>query len=191
MPPKNPTRVGDVYQVKIILEGIEPPVWRRLEVPGDITLAKLHAIIQLTMGWQNYHLHEFLMRGATYGEPDPTFADDRDVKGEGRTKLSRAVRSVGAEFAYVYDLGDSWTHWVVVEDIRPPEPRIRYPRVLAGARSCPPEDVGGTYGYADFLEAIADPKHREHKSMLAWVGGAFDPEYFDVDATNDAFEFLV
>jgi hypothetical protein len=190
MPPQSHTRIGDVYQLKVTLEEIEPPVWRQLEVPGDITLAKLHSVIQLAMGWLDYHLHEFRMGDVTYGEPDPEFDDDREVKDDRRARLSRAVSGVGEEFIYLYDFGDGWTHLVVVEDIRPREPRIHYPRVLAGARACPPEDVGGPYGYVDFLQAIADPKHTEHNGMLEWVGGEFDPEAFDVDAKNREFDVV-
>ncbi len=111
-------------------------------------------------------------------------------KDDRRARLGRAVPSVGEELVYLYDFGDGWTHHVVVEDIRPREPRIRYPRVLAGARACPPEDVGGPYGYVDFLQAIADPKHTEHDAMLEWVGGEFDPEAFDVDAKNREFDVV-
>lgn len=190
MPPQNHTRIGDVYQLKVTLEEIEPPVWRQLEVSGDITLSKLHSVIQLAMGWLDYHLHEFRMGDVTYGEPDPEFDDDREVKDDRRARLSRSVSGVGEEFIYLYDFGDGWTHRVVVEDIRPREPRIRYPRVLAGARACSPEDVGGPDGYVDFLEAIVDPKHPEHDAMLEWVGGEFDPEAFDVDAKNREFDIV-
>ncbi len=190
MPPQSHTRIGDVYQLKVTLEEIEPPVWRQLEVSGDITLSKLHSVIQLAMGWLDYHLHEFRMGDVTYGEPDPEFDDDREVKDDRRARLSRSVSGVGEEIIYLYDFGDGWTHRVVVEDIRPREPRIRYPRVLAGARACSPEDVGGPDGYVDFLEAIVDPKHPEHDAMLEWVGGEFDPEAFDVDAKNREFDIV-
>lgn len=190
MPPQSHTRIGDVYQLKVTLEEIEPPVWRQLEVSGDITLSKLHSVIQLAMGWLDYHLHEFRMGDVTYGEPDPEFDDDREVKDDRRARLSRSVSGVGEEFIYLYDFGDGWTHRVVVEDIRPREPRIRYPRVLAGARACSPEDVGGPDGYVDFLEAIIDPKHPEHDAMLEWVGGEFDSEAFDVDAKNREFDIV-
>ena len=132
----------------------------------------------------------FRIGEVAYGEPDPEFDDDREVKDDRRARLSRAVHGAGVEFVYLYDFGDGWTHRVVVEHIRPPEPRIRYPRVLAGARACPPEDVGGPDGYVDFLEAIAYPKHSDHDAMLEWVGGEFDPEAFDVDAKNREFDVV-
>ena len=190
MAAKSSARSGNIYQLKVTLEEIEPPIWRRLEVPGDITLARLHSVIQLAMGWQDYHLHEFRIGDVTYGEPNPEFDDDREIKDDRRAWLRRAVSGVGEEFIYLYDFGDGWTHDIVVEDIRASEPRIRYPRVIAGARACPPEDVGGPYGYVDFLQAIADPKHTEHDGMLEWVGGEFDPEAFDVDAKNREFDVV-
>lgn len=190
MPPKSTTRISDIYQLKVTLEEIEPPVWRQLEVPGDITLATLHSVFQLAMGWLDYHLHEFRIGAVAYGEPDPEFDDDQAVKDDRRGRLSRAVDRVGVEFAYLYDFGDGWMHRIVVENIHPPEPRIRHPRVLAGARACPPEDVGGPDGYVDFLDAIADRKHPEHDAMLEWVGGEFDPEAFDVDARNREFDVV-
>ena len=105
-------------------------------------------------------------------------------KDDRRARLGRAVPSVGEEFVYKYDVGDGWTHHIAVENIRPRGPRIRYPRVIAGARACPPEDVGGPYGYVDFLQAINDPKHEEHASMLEWCGGSFDPTAFRLDHVN-------
>lgn len=190
MPLKNPIRIGDIYRLKVTLEEIAPPIWRRVEVPGGVSLARLHSVIQLAMGWMDCHLHEFRIDGVTHGEPDPDFDDDREVKDDRRSRLSRAVGAVGDEFVYLYDFGDGWTHRVVVEGILSPEPRIRYPRVLAGARACPPEDVGGSPGYAHFQQAIADPKHPRHSAMLEWVGGEFDPEAFDVDAKNGEFDVV-
>ena len=97
MKAKSSARSGNIYQLKVTLEEIEPPIWRRLEVPGDITLARLHSVIQLATGWQDCHLHEFRIGDVTYGEPDPEFDDDREVKDDRRARLSRAVPSVGEE----------------------------------------------------------------------------------------------
>lgn len=188
--PKEPTRTGDIFRLKTTLQDIEPPIWRRIEVSGDTTMARLHEILQVTMGWQNYHLHEFRVGDVAFGEPDPDFDDRRVVKDDRRARLGGVVAGVGSEFTYEYDFGDGWVHDVVVEAVHPPEPRVRYPRVLGGARACPPEDVGGVAGYADFLAAIGNPRHREHKAMLDWVGSPFDAERFDADATNRAFDVM-
>ena len=81
---------------------------------------------------------------------------------------------------YVYDFGDNWEHTVKLEKILPRQEGIPYPKCTDGKRACPPEDCGGSWGYEDFLKAITNPKHREHKEMLDWVGGSFDPEHFDI-----------
>jgi hypothetical protein len=181
---------SDTIRLKVTLEGILPPIWRRVEVPADITLAKLHAVIQVAMGWHDAHLHEFAIGDITYGEPAPEWDYGRVIKDDRRHRLHRVVDGAGSRFTYVYDLGDAWIHRIVVEKVMPSEPRTRYPRVVAGARACPPEDVGSVPGYADFLDAIADPMHPEHEGMIAWYGGPFDPEYFDLRAVNEAFDMV-
>ena len=109
-----------------------------------------------------------------------------------RRQLRRHLKNVGQEFQYVYDFGDNWEHVVTLEGILLADPAVTYPRCLDGARRCPPEDCGGTWGYADFLAAIADPAHEEHASSLEWCGGAFDPEAFEPGEVvfEDPFERL-
>jgi hypothetical protein len=174
---------GDIYQLKVTLRGSRPPIWRRLQVPGDITLQGLHRIIQVAMGWSGYHLHQFIIGESYYGEPHPDYGFE--MKDEKKVKLSD-VASQGDRFAYEYDFGDSWEHVILVEKILRLEPGMDYPRLLKGKRACPPEDVGGVWGYEEFLEAIRDPGHREHREMLEWVGGEFDPEGLDKGEINQA-----
>lgn len=182
MPAKTET---PIYQLKVTLKDIRPPIWRRVQVPGDIELAELHEVIQTVMGWIGYHMHAFIIGGEQ-------FFHDRDTAMEvggrviGRTRLNQVVRQANARFRYDYDFGDSWEHDILVEKILPPEPEARYPRCLAGKRACPPEDVGGAWGYERFLKAIADPNDPEHADLLEWVGGEFDPEAFDVEETDAA-----
>jgi DNA invertase Pin-like site-specific DNA recombinase len=171
-----------IYQLKITLKDIRPPIWRRVQVTSERTLGKLHQIIQESMGWTNSHLHTFLIGGVEYGQPMPEY--DFDVRNEQRVKLSQIVTGEKFKFLYIYDMGDSWEHEVLVEKVLPADPQVRYPICLTGKRACPPEDCGGVGGYALFLEAIQDPEHPEHESLLEWVGGEFDPEAFDVDAVN-------
>jgi hypothetical protein len=179
-----PGQSSDIYQLKITLRESRPPVWRRVQVAGDATLYKLHEIIQVVMGWGNYHLHEFVIEEERYGEPYPDY--DFEVEDEKKVKLSDVVLGEGDRFIYVYDFGDNWEHEIKVEKALPPEPGIKYPRLLKGKRACPPEDVGGVWGYEEFLEAIRDPGHPEHKEMLEWIGGEFDPDEFDKDEINRA-----
>lgn len=178
---------ASVYQLKVSLRGIKPPIWRRVQVPGDITLAKLHRVLQVVMGWTNSHLHKFSIGGVDYAEPDPdgflNFQSDR------RARLNKVARAM-QKFEYEYDFGDSWEHDIVVEKTFQPEPGASYPVCLAGERACPPEDCGGLWGYQDFLEAIMNPAHTEHEAMLTWVGGSFDPETFDLDAVNASLRRL-
>jgi hypothetical protein len=169
----------------VTLAGIRPPIWRRVQVPSDLTLAKLHHVIQDAMGWIDYHLHQFDAGGITYG--DPSLNEDGmmdDVVNERTARLSRLAPSPKNRLNYLYDFGDSWEHTILVEAVLPPEPGRHYPVCLTGKRACPPEDCGGPWGYADLLTAIADPAHPEHTTLLTWLGGPFDPEAFDLEAVN-------
>jgi hypothetical protein len=173
---------GQVYQLKITLRDIRPPVWRQVQVK-DCSLAKLHDIIQTCMGWDGYHLHAFEVGGEQYGQPDPDGM--METEDERRLKLSQVVARGFPKLSYTYDFGDNWDHTVQVEKVLDPEPGVRYPRCLAGKRACPPEDCGGPWGYAEFLEAVQHPEHEQHEEMLEWIGGGFDPEAFDPEAVNE------
>jgi hypothetical protein len=175
-----------IYQLKVTLKDSRPPIWRRVQVPGGITLPRLHRVLQIVMGWEDYHLHQFKVGGTCYGQPDPDFEDD--MRNERSVKLSRIATHEQDRFIYEYDFGDSWEHQIVVEKILPAEPGVRYPRCITGQRACPPEDCGGVWGYDSFVEAVLDPDHPEHDEMLQWVGRPFDPEAFDVDEVNEALK---
>jgi hypothetical protein len=176
-----------VLQIKITLEGVQPSIWRRVQVLSDCTLGQLHRVIQAVMGWEDYHLHEFIFKRKVYAIPDPD--DDlyeRKVTDERQVRLSVLVPRVGMRFQYHYDFGDNWRHDLLLESISISDPGSQYPVCVAGARNCPPEDCGGYHGYAGFLEAIRDPEHKEHERVLEWIGGHFDPEFFDLDQVNQA-----
>jgi len=180
-----PKRINEkpvVYQLKVTLKNSKPPIWRRIQVAGDTSLAKLHWILQCVMEWTNSHLHQFKVGREYYGEPMPE--EDFDVEDERKITLAEAAPGLKKKFIYEYDLGDGWEHEVVVEKILEPEPGVRYPFCVDGRRSRPPEDCGGIWGYEEFLEAIRDPKHPEHDSMLEWIGGKFDAEEF-LEAIRD------
>ena len=100
------------------------------------------------------------------------------------------VSEAGDKFVYEYDFGDSWEHVILVEKILQLETGVNYPICLGGKRACPPEDCGGIWGYGDLLEAIQDPTHPEHKDMLEWLGGSFNPEGFDVDIVNQRLKTI-
>jgi len=191
MPKKSKEASGSppttVYQLKITLNDVDPLVWRRVQV-GDRSLAELHDIIQVCMGWSNCHLYAFDVDGVQYSDPET--AEDSDACDSRSRKLSRLASQGPTVFTYRYDFGDDWEHAVEIEKALPPEPKVKYPRCVEGERACPPEDCGGAYGYEEFLEAIQDRHHEEHKEMLEWVGGTFDPEAFDIGRVNRALQRL-
>ena len=178
---------SSIYQLKISLEGIVPQIWRRVLVPSDLPLSKLHTVIQVAMGWTNSHLHEFIVGRKHYSDPrfgldeldfgEPTF-------NEAKVKLSEVAPTPKSTLRYHYDFGDGWMHKVVVEKLLAPDPALMAPRCLDGQRACPPEDCGGIPGYFRLLEILADPRHPEHDEMLEWLEDDFDAEAFDVTATN-------
>jgi hypothetical protein len=173
---------GLIYQIKVTLRGIEPPIWRRFQVRGDATLAELHDVLQAVMGWWDYHLHEFIVQEDHYGVPHPDYMFE--MKDESEVRL-KDVAEEGSTFIYEYDFGDSWMHDLKVEKIMEPEPGRRYPVCVEGERATPPEDVGGIWGYEEYVEAMADPDHPEHEEWREWRG-EFDPEVFDLDEVNSA-----
>jgi hypothetical protein len=171
-----------VYQIKVALVGTDPPVWRRLSVPADISLEDLHHVIQTAMGWGDEHLHLFDIQGRRYGAPAHGVERTSD---EGRTRLSR-VADAGEAFSYEYDFGDSWVHEVLVE--KASQVGVAGVRCLDGARACPPEDCGGVRGYHEYLKILSDPNHPEHTpERLEWLGGDYDPEAFDLEQINKRF----
>jgi Plasmid pRiA4b ORF-3-like protein len=179
------TEPGAMYQLQVTLKESHPPIWRRIQVP-DCTLGQLHQVLQIVMGWDDSHLHQFIIRGDYYGPLDLDDVHSEMATGDEETisisqvaKMERKVR-----FIYEYDFGDSWQHEIVLEKILKPEPKVSCARCIEGARACPPEDVGGIWGYAALLEAISDPNHEDHDGTVDWVGDDFDPEEFDLNAVN-------
>lgn len=171
-----------VHQLKITLLHLSPPVWRRIAVPSDMPLGALHYVLQLAMGWTDSHLHDFRVGRTTYG--DPEMLQELGDADEWEAPLADVAPRTGNRLRYTYDFGDNWEHDILIEQIGPPEPELAYPVCLAGERACPPDDCGGVWGYADLLEALADPKHPEHEWLMEWAGGPIDPEAFDRDEVN-------
>lgn len=175
MPRQPATSRPLVFQLKVTLRGSKPPIWRRLQVTSDTSLDDLHEILQVVMGWDNYHLYQFVIEEINYSRPDFELeTDDAEA-----VTLSQVVSEENQRFAYEYDFGDFWEHDVLVEKILPLEPGQQYPLCLAGKRACPPEDCGGVWGYADLLDILQDPNHPEYEEMMVWLSGKFD-----LDAIN-------
>jgi hypothetical protein len=185
----------DPYAYVIRLEaqivGIEPAITRTLELPRDLNFAQLHEVLQAAFGWTDSHLHQFHVGGLTIGAPEaiedeaygPRVFEATEVQLKDLTfpyEVDPALTMM-----YQYDFGDDWQHKLVLRrgEI---EEGVKYPRCIAGSRAAPPEDVGGYSSYGDFLEAWLDPEHEDHKDNRRWAGRKFDPERFDLDATNKA-----
>ena len=163
--------VETIARIRIELQDLEPKIWRRVDMPVSSTLMALHLVIQAALGWTNSHLFEFVAGGRHYGEPHPDLASlgfriyhAKNIRL--RTLLERGVK----RFTYVYDFGDDWRHDVIVEDVREGVANVEYPASVSGEGRCPPEDVGSTWGFLDFLEAVLDPTHKDHARLLAWYG---------------------
>jgi len=181
---------ASIYQIKVTLKESRPSIWRRIQVRSDATLGVLHAIIQMAMGWTNSHLHHFIVGKSPnlrfIGAPSSNEGDDlMDEENEDEIMIIRVLSASKTKIVYEYDFGDSWEHEVVLEKIMEAEARAHYPRCIEGENACPPEDVGGVWGYVDFLQAINNPEHNQHEEFLEWVGGEFDPEKFDLNAVNE------
>jgi hypothetical protein len=181
-----------MYQLKISLMETDPPIWRRLRVPGSTTLSRFDRIIQTAMGWTNSHLHTFTAGGVLYSDPDPEW--EIEVKDERRARLGQIATEEGEAFVYEYDLGDSWRHQVLVEEVQIGSDVAEGPVCLAGERACPPEDCGGVQGYYETLECLRNARHPEYEDTKTWIesmtGGPFDPDTFDIEAVNAALKAL-
>jgi hypothetical protein len=177
-----------LYLLTIELIDIEPKIWRQFVVPGSITLDRLHDVIQIVMGWKDYHLHDFVIGKKRYTE-NPETKDDGAA--EGLFRLVDLVKLKGRTLRYLYDFGDGWEHEITVEDSRYWNPQLQAPvTCLDGVRACPPEDIGGVPGYYDFCQAVLDPGHEDHEHLtewyagFPWYNGAFNSEAYDKEKVN-------
>jgi hypothetical protein len=174
----------NIFQLKITLNHIKPPIWRRVLVDSDIKLPDLHKIIQTVMGWTNSHLHQFVIGNQYYSLPDDeSYCKVTDYS---RVKLDSLFHAPKSKFIYEYDFGDGWEHSIVIEKILPREENTYYPICLDGKRSCPPEDSGGPFGYQNLLEILNNPEHEQYNEMMEWVGDYFAPEEFNLDEVNES-----
>jgi hypothetical protein len=175
-----------VLQFKIELLGVEPPIWRRIQVPESYTFWDLHVAIQDAMGWRDYHLHAFRVIGSedVIGIPDEEGDDPLETKPGWKLRVADYFTDQIPLAIYEYDFGSSWVHEVRFENLQDAEPGASYPKCVGGERHRPPEDCGGVHAYLELLKTLANPSDPEHASMLEWVGGSFDPEEFDAGSVN-------
>jgi hypothetical protein len=179
--------MAKIYQLKITLKEVKPPVWRRVEVPANMKLNDLNYLILNVMGWGGGHLTSFEFGREEYVNDTAFMFEELDLEGlpMSKTRLDKVLTTEKQKGIFTYDFGDDWRHEVLLEKILPAEKGVSYPRCTAGKRACPPDDCGGPWGYAEFLKAIQDPKHPEHEELLDWIGGAFDAEEFDLEGVNE------
>jgi hypothetical protein len=173
-----------VYQLKVSLRGTKPPIWRRLEVPADLSLARLHTVIQVAFGWDDSHMHVFETPYGRFGLADAELGQ----RAEAPVTLERVAPAAKSKLCYTYDFGDDWEHDIVVEKVLDRADAVVYPRCTGGRRAGPPDDCGGVWGYAELVEILGDPNHPEHEDRLEWLGlddaAGFDPDRFDANAVT-------
>lgn len=176
----------DVFTLKISLRDVEPAVWRRVRLCGDVSLFALHHVIQEAMGWLNYHLHDFEIGGDHFRTPD---ADAPEDLVDERIVTANSVLRTGERATYLYDFGDGWTHDVYVESVTPAAAGDPVALVVDGARACPLEDSGGPHGYMHKLAVVANPAAEDddgsRRELLEWMPPDFEPEAFDVAKANE------
>jgi len=176
--------------MKVVLIGSDPEIWRRFIVRSTIRLSRLHDVLQIVMGWTDSHLHAFHRGKDSYMVPYPGFDDNsfgvsqRRTHDESKIALGDLVQRPRQKLGYEYDFGDSWEHGLILEKVLPADPELKTPLCLAGENACPLEDTGGLYGYYQMLEALADPKHKDHRHYLDWIEDPVDPKAFDLDGVN-------
>jgi hypothetical protein len=177
-----------IYRLKLTLNDIKPPIWRRVLVPANTLLPDLHKIIQTSMGWSNGHLHQFKANGKFYGVPfEDQFSGMKTIDYK-YIRIYELLKQKEAEIIYEYDFGDGWEHIITLGDILTADPEVDYPICIKGKRNCPPEDCGGPWGYQSMLEVLKNPDHEEYEMFEDWLGemyiDKFDPERFDKERVN-------
>ena len=179
-----------VYELRVKLLDVAPEVWRRVLVPRDITLENLHLVVQRAMGWDNEHLHEFQIGRKRYSRPNPNHLGLGEPPVNESIVRLNGVAKPNAKFRYQYDFGDEWIHEVAIEREIQSESNERKAICTEGENSCPPEDCGGAYGYANMLEILRDTQHEEYSHMREWLGEEFDPRNFDMQLANHGLAAL-
>ena len=175
-----------IARLKITLDHVKPVVLRRVEVPFDIRLDRLHLTIQAAMGWTNSHLYEIRAGGVGWSTPYPDADWAGDFIDARKARLGDILEDIGTKtLKYLYDFGDGWEHTIKIERLVDPKPGMLYPSLIEAKGRCPPEDVGGPWGYGELLEALADPSHERHGELKEWLADDFNPHVVDVDRLSE------
>jgi hypothetical protein len=177
-----------MLQLRIWLEQIEPLIWRRFLIPANSSFGELSRVIQIVMGWSDYHLHEFYLGEEKIGMKDED--SPADVKNENRLRLGPRLKTPGTRFRYLYDFGDGWEHSLALEALLEKDGP---PRCLTGERACPPEDSGGPHQYMEILAVWRRPRTRvptEIRELIDWMDADFDPAQFNLNEVNSLLSKL-
>lgn len=171
-----------ILQIKIVLEGITPRIWRRFQVSNGLTFHQLHNVIQAMMGWTNSHLYSFTVDDNKY-QDDTYDALEKGLFSSRKQKID--ILKAKQKFKYTYDFGDNWEHLLVVEKILPKDASAAYPCCIKGERNCPPEDCGSVPGYYHLMTVRKNKKHPEYEDLVEeWLGEDYDPEHFNTEEIN-------
>lgn len=180
--PASSTPIEKVYQIKIILKDSEPSIWRRVKIASSIDLLELHGIIQAAMGWKDCHMHQFVSGGRHFGDEDPDF--DYKMTDERTVRVDELLKKEKGSITYEYDFDDSWEHMIRLEKILPGDDTPNLPVCVEGERACPPEEIGGVWGYEDMLDSLKNTRDRDHKKAMAIFGKDYDPDRLDIEEIN-------
>ena len=184
-----------IVQVKILLLNSDPEIFRRVLVYDDTPLDVMHDVIQCAMGWEDCHLHQFIKDKVFYvTDPEPdfgfSFGDTSKQEEECKHTIGELLPNVRGKMMYEYDFGDSWLHEIRKEKLSKDVSELKHPLCIEGQYACPQEDCGGLWGYYNYLEIVADPKHPEYEERLEWWGDDFDANHFDLDEVNKQLRYI-
>jgi pRiA4b ORF-3-like protein len=173
------SKAGRGFELDVTLHGVTPAIWRRLRVAASLTLRELHHVLQISVGWDDTHLHEFHIADSRYGMVLP---NEKPIPDEREFRLESVLSDVRS-FEYVYDFGDHWVHDLSAKPVSLP---ARSPKAecLDGERAAPLEDCGGPDSYMDLLKAIGNTASERGRDLLEWAGPDFAPLKFDLNAIN-------
>lgn len=174
-----------IFQIKITLIGVTPPIWRRLQVPSDLFLHDFHKVIQTSMGWENSHLHQFVKNGRTFGIADDEFEVSDRFMDYTSIRLIDILNKEKETIRYIYDFGDTWIHEITLEKQLKPSLNDYYPFCVDGERNCPPEDSGGPWAYMEMVRVFNSPTHPDRLEIMEWLDEDWNPESFNVEIVNE------
>lgn len=180
------TNMSKIYQFKIELMGISPSIWRSVQLNDNTQLLDLHYAVQIAMGWYDSHLYQFKNNELIYGDPDAL--EDESVLDDSVVNVVDVFKAEKDSIDYVYDFEDNWEHKIILEKIIESPKPLEHMLCVGGKRNCPPEDCGGVAAYLDMLEVLKTPDTEEYTELIEWLGGEFDPEFFEMSIINESFK---